>query len=50
MALNEPADMTTMFRTFLKVQAISNFDHHLRRRFEAEDSELPENELIELVL
>jgi hypothetical protein len=40
-----------MFRTLLKSQALSYFEHHLmRRRVEAEDSDVPDNELIELVL
>jgi hypothetical protein len=39
-----------MFHTLWKGQALSNFEHHLRRRLEAEDSEIPNNELIELVL
>jgi hypothetical protein len=39
-----------MFRTFLKVQAFSYFEHHLMRRLEAEDSDVSDNELIELVL
>jgi hypothetical protein len=34
----------------LKGQALSYFEHHLMRRLEAEDSEVPDNELIELVL
>jgi hypothetical protein len=42
MPLKEPADK--------KCQALSYFEHHLTRRLEAEDSELPDNELIELVL
>jgi hypothetical protein len=50
MPLKEPADKTRIFRTLLKVQALSYFDHHLRKRVEAEDSEVPKNELIELVL
>jgi hypothetical protein len=48
--MKEPADNTKMFRTLLKGQALSYFEHHLMRRFEAEDSEVPDNELIELVL
>jgi hypothetical protein len=48
--LNEPDDIIRMFWTLLKVQALSYFEHHLRRRLEAEDSELPDNDLIELVL
>jgi hypothetical protein len=39
-----------MFWTLLKVQAFSYFEHHLMRRLETEDSEAPDNELIELVL
>jgi hypothetical protein len=50
MPMKEPADKTKMFRTFLKGQALSYFEHHLMRRLEAEDSEVPDNELIELVL
>jgi hypothetical protein len=50
MPMKEPADKTRMFRTLLKVQALSYFEHHLMRTLEAEDSDVPENELIELVL
>jgi hypothetical protein len=50
MPMKGPADKTRIFRTLLKVQAISYFEHHLMRRLEAEDSEVPDNELIELVL
>jgi hypothetical protein len=39
-----------MFQTLLKGQTLSYFEHHLRRRLEAEDSDVPDNELIELVL
>jgi hypothetical protein len=48
--MKEPADKTRMFLTLLKVQALSYFEHHLMRRLEAEDSDVPDNELIELVL
>jgi hypothetical protein len=48
--LKEPADKTRMFRNLLKGQALSYFEYHLIRRLEAEDSEVPDNELIELVL
>jgi hypothetical protein len=34
----------------LKGQALFYFEHHLMRRLEAEDSDVPDNELIELVL
>jgi hypothetical protein len=48
--MKEPADKTKMFRTLLKGQALSYFEHHLMRRLEVEDSGMPGNELIELVL
>jgi hypothetical protein len=50
MALKEPAEITRMFRTLLKGQALSYFGHHLMRSLEAEDSDVPDNELKELVL
>jgi uncharacterized protein YbaA (DUF1428 family) len=50
MSMKEPTDKTGMFRTLLKVQALSYFEHHLMRRVEAVDSDVPDNELIELVL
>jgi hypothetical protein len=50
MPMKEPADKTRMFQTLLKGQALSYFEHHLMRRLEAEDSDIPDNELIELVL
>jgi hypothetical protein len=50
MPMKEPADKTRMFRTLLKTQTLSYFEHHLMRRLEAEDSDVPDNELIELVL
>jgi hypothetical protein len=45
-----PADKTRMFHTLLKALALSYFENHLMRRLEAEDSELTENELKELML
>jgi hypothetical protein len=50
MPMKEPANKTRMFRTLLKSQALSFFEHHLMRRLEGEDSDVPDNELIELVL
>jgi hypothetical protein len=50
MPMKKPADKTRMFQTFLKGQDLSYFEHHLRERVEPEDTELPDNELIELVL
>jgi hypothetical protein len=39
-----------MFHTLLKGQVLSYFEHHHMRRLEAEDSDIPYNELIELEL
>jgi hypothetical protein len=50
MPMKEPDDKTRMFWTLLKGQALSYFEHHLMRKLEAEDSDVPHNELIELVL
>jgi hypothetical protein len=50
MPIEEPADKTKIFRTLLKGQALSYFELHLMKRLEAEDSDIPGNELIELVL
>jgi hypothetical protein len=50
MPMKEPVDKTRMFRTLLKGQALCYFEHHLMRRLEAEDSDVPDNELIKLVL
>jgi hypothetical protein len=50
MPMKEPADKTRMFQILLKTQALSYFEYHLMRRLEAEDSDVADNELIELVL
>jgi hypothetical protein len=50
MPMKKPADKSRMFQTLLKGQALSYFEHDLMRRLEAEDSEVPNNEIIELVL
>jgi hypothetical protein len=50
MPMKEPADKTSMFRALLKGQALSYFEHHLMRRLETEESDVPDNELIELLL
>jgi hypothetical protein len=50
MPLKEPVDKTRMFWTLLKGQALFYFEHLLMRRLEIEDSEVSDNELIELVL
>jgi hypothetical protein len=50
MHLKEPADKTRMFRTLLKGLALFYFEHHLMRRLEVEDLELPDNDLIELII
>jgi hypothetical protein len=48
--MKEHADKSRMFRTLLKGQALSYFEIHLMRRLDAEDSDVPDNELIEIVL
>jgi hypothetical protein len=48
--MKEPSEETRMFRTLLKDQALSYFEHHIMRRLEKKDSGVPDNELIELVL
>jgi hypothetical protein len=50
MPMKEPANKTRMFRTLLKGQAFSYFEHHLRRRVEAGDLDVRDNKLIDLVL
>jgi hypothetical protein len=50
MLMKDPADKTRMFQTLLKVQALSYFEHHLMRRLEADNSDVPDNELIKIVL
>jgi hypothetical protein len=50
MPLMDPADKTRMFQTLLKGQALFYFENHLGRKLKAEDSELPDHNLIELVL
>jgi hypothetical protein len=40
MTLKEPADKSKMVRTMLKGQALSYFEHHLKKRLNAEDAEL----------
>jgi hypothetical protein len=50
MSMKEPEDKIRMFLILLKGQASSYFEHNLVRRLEAEDSDVPDNELIELVL
>jgi hypothetical protein len=50
MPMKEPFGKTRIIWTLLKVQALSYFEHHLMRRLEAEESDVPDNQLIELVL
>jgi hypothetical protein len=49
-SLHEPADKIKMFRTLLKGQELSYFEHHLRKRFNADASDIPDNDLLELVI
>jgi hypothetical protein len=50
MSMKEHSDKAKLFRTLLKAQALSYFEHHLRKMLEAEDSELPDDDLIDLAL
>jgi hypothetical protein len=50
MPMKEPAEKNMMLQILLKAQALLYFEHHLMRRLETEDSDIPDNELIELVL
>jgi hypothetical protein len=50
MPMKKYADKTRKFGTLLKGQALSYFEHRFRRRVEAEDSEVPDNDFIELML
>ena len=50
MPIKEPAGKSMMIQTFLKAQALSYFEHHLRRRLDAEDAKFPDNDLLELVI
>jgi hypothetical protein len=50
MPMKDPFDKTKMFWTLLMGQPLSYFKHHLMRRLEAEDSDDPDNELIDQVL
>jgi hypothetical protein len=50
MEIREPSNKSKMIRTLLKGQALSYFDHHLKKRLDAEDIDLPGNDLLELVM
>ena len=49
MPLREPGERAKMIRTLLKGQALAQFDYHLGRRLNSEDSETPDHELLEIV-
>jgi hypothetical protein len=49
MTMKEPVDKTRIFWTLLKGQALSYFEHHLMRRLEAKDPDVPDNQLKEPV-
>jgi hypothetical protein len=50
MPMKEPVENTRLFRTLLKVQFLSYFEHQFMKRFEVEDSDVPDTEFIDLVL
>jgi hypothetical protein len=47
--MKEPADKSKMLRALLKGQTLHHLEHHLRKQLDAEDAELPDNEILELV-
>jgi hypothetical protein len=49
MILMKPAEKNRMFWNLFKGQVLSYFQHHRRRWLEAEDSELPDDKIMELV-
>jgi hypothetical protein len=50
MVFREIEKLMPIKETLLKGQDLSYFENHLMRRLETEDSDVPDNELIELVL
>jgi hypothetical protein len=48
--LKETSEQTKMIRTLLKGRALAQFDYHLSKQVCAEDIELPDHELLELVI
>jgi hypothetical protein len=50
MPMKEPVDKTRMFPNLLRGQALSCFGHHRRRKLEAEDTEVLDNDLIQIML
>jgi hypothetical protein len=50
MLMKKSAGKTRIFWTLLKGQTLFYFEFHLRRTLEAEDSEVPDNDIIGLVL
>ena len=50
MPLREPGERVKMLRTLLKGLDLAQFDYHIGRRINAEDSEIPDHELLEVVI
>ena len=50
MTSKEPADKSKMVRTLLKGQALTYFEHYLKRRLDSEDAKIPDNMLLDLVM
>jgi len=50
MTLTETVEKTKLIRTLLKGRALAQFDYHLSKRVRSEDIELPDDELLELVI
>jgi hypothetical protein len=50
LTLKESTDRSKMVKTLLKGQALSYSEHDIKRRLDAEDPELPDNMLLELIM
>jgi hypothetical protein len=50
MPLREPSDKSKILQTLLKGRDPSQFEHHSRKRLGAEDMELSDHDLLELVI
>jgi hypothetical protein len=50
MSLKDPSDNSKMLQTLMKGKTLSHFEHHLRKRLESEDVDLPDHDLLEPVI
>jgi hypothetical protein len=50
MPLKEPADKTRIVQTLLHGKSLSDLEHTIEKRLHAEDSDLSDNDFIELIM